>query len=75
MCSFSIGVQNIGHDNGIRQAVRNAVLTAQGMRNGVDVTHIRHGKCNARFICGMEHVFACFVVIAVFVRELDVVED
>ena len=57
--------EKIRQNDGVCQAVRNIVLSAQRVRHGVHVAHIRLGKGDAREIGGALHSLPRFCVLSV----------
>ena len=70
-----VGAQDVGEDDGVRQAVRRAVEAAQAVGDAVDVSDVAAGEGDAGGIRGREHVAAGVLVVAVEIRLVEVVVD
>ena len=74
MRRLAVRFEHVGQNHGVGQAVGHAVLAAERVGDGVHVAYVRHGKRDTRFVCGVQHILARFVVVAMLIGALDVPE-
>ena len=75
MAGRAVSVEKIGEDDGVRQPVRHAVLTAERMGHAVDIADVGAGEGHARAVCGAEHIRPRLHVAAVFVGGIQTADD
>ena len=72
---FTIGLQDHRKDHSIGQTVGNIIFPAQGVGDGMYISHIRFGKSASGVEGSMQHIAACVYVAAVRVYGINIFKN
>ena len=75
MHRFPIGFKNQREDYRVGETVGDIVFSAQGVCDGVDISHVRFGKCAACVERGVKHISSGINIFSVVVYGIDIFED